>query len=318
MLVYAGVLGLVLGGGAIRLLLFPPTAHTTRVAGIGPSHAAERATSDAVAEAVKQYWKPELVVAADPVRVRTAFSPLNDALIAGTEREARSGAKIVLWPESQAKVLEHDLNGFIDRIQRVARDENVYVNAAFSLYTHQAPNIRNVAAMVTPQGKVAWTYDKAHPTPMERMKPGPGVVPVADTPYGRLGSVICYDADYPELMGQAAGKGADMMLVPADDWEGFEYLHAENVVFRAVENGYSVVRQSSHGVSTAVDSQGRILNSVNYFNAADPTMIPRIPLQARTPTIYSKVGDLFAWLCIGGTILLIAQSLRRAKTFAGN
>ena len=99
------------------------------------------------------------------------------------------------------------------------------------------------------------------------------------------------------------------MLVPAYDWEGFEYLHAENVVFRAVENGFSVLRQSSHGVSTAVDSQGRTLKSVNYFTAEDPTLIAQIPLQARIPTIYSLVGDVFAWLCVAGTILLVTKSL---------
>ena len=144
---------------------------------------------------------------------------------------------------------------------------------------------------------------------MERMKPGAGVVPVADSPYGRLSSVICYDADYPELMREAATKGADLMLVPANDWEGFEHLHAENVVFRAVENGYSVLRQSSHGVSTVVDGQGRILRSVNYFTAADPTIIAQIPHEARTPTMYSRVGDVFAWLCMAGTILLVVKSL---------
>jgi len=112
-------------------------------------------------------------------------------------------------------------------------------------------------------------------------------------------------------MRQAARKSADMMLVPADDWRGFEYLHAENVVFRAVENGYSIVRQASHGVSTAVDSQGRILASVNYFDTDDPAMIAQMPLQPRTSTIYSVIGDWFAWLCAAGTVALVIKSLLR-------
>ncbi|MBC8167852.1 MAG: apolipoprotein acyltransferase [Bryobacteraceae bacterium] len=308
-LIYAGVLALVLGGGAVRLLFFRPVTHTLRVAGVGPSRATEAASLEALGVVVKEYWRPERVAGGDPVLVRKAFLPINDELIARTEREARSGAKIVLWPETQARVLEQDFDAFVDRIKRVARNENIYVNVAFALYMHHKPNIRNVAALITPQGEVAWTYDKTHPTPMELMKPGPGVVPVTDSPYGRLANVICYDADYPELMRAAANSRADLMLVPADDWEGFESLHAENVVFRAVENGYSVLRQASHGVSTAVDGQGRILKSVNYFTAADPTTIAQIPLQARTPTLYSMVGDLFAWLCIAGTILLVGKSL---------
>ena len=312
-LAYAGVLTLVLGGGAIRLLFFPPTAHTVRVAGISASQASVKATSEALEAAVKEYWRPSLIATSDPLRVRNAFSPINEELIARTEREARAGAKILLWPETQARVLQQDLEPMMDRIKRIAREENVYVNAAFALYTQQAPNIRNISVLVTPRGAIGWTYDKTHPTPMEPMVPGPGVVPVADSPHGRLANVICYDADYPQLMRQAAEKGADLMLVPAYDWEGFEYLHAENVVFRAVENGYSVLRQSSHGVSTAVDSQGRTLKSVNYFTSEDPTLIAQIPLQPRIPTIYSRVGDVFAWLCVAGTILLVTKSsLHRA------
>lgn len=308
-LAYVGVFTLVFGGGAVRLLIFPPTAHTVRVAGISASRASEKATSDALEAAVKEYWRPKLVATADSVRVQKAFSPVNDELIARTEREARAGAKILLWPETQARLLQQDLEPFINRIKRIARDENVYVNAAFALYTQRAPNIRNISVLVTPRGEIGWTYDKTHPTPMESMVPGPGVVPVVDSPHGRLANVICYDADYPELMRQAAQKGADLMLVPAYDWEGFEYLHAENIVFRAVENGYSVLRQSSHGVSTAVDSQGRTMKSVNYFTAEDPTLVAQIPIQHRIPTIYSLVGDVFAWLCVAGTILLVTKSL---------
>jgi len=311
MLVYISVLALVLGANGARLLFFRPTIHTVRVAGVGPSRPAEMASKDAIKAAVKQYWKPKMVSEADPARVRNAFSFVNEALLAATEREARAGAKIVLWPETQAKVLEQDLDGFLDRVARIARDENVYVDAAFALYTRREPNVRNVSVLITPQGTAAWIYDKAHPTPMEPMRPGSGSVPSADSSYGRLANVICYDADYPDLMRQAARKSADMMLVPADDWRGFEYLHAENVVFRAVENGYSIVRQASHGVSTAVDSQGRILASVNYFDTDDPAMIAQMPLQPRTSTIYSVIGDWFAWLCAAGTVALVIKSLLR-------
>ena len=199
----------------------------------------------------------------------------------------------------------------------------VYINMAFALYTAQGPGIRNVALLVTPQGEVAWTYDKAHPTPMEPMTPGPGIVPVADSPYGRLGNVICYDADYPDLMRQAAARNVDILLVPANDWSGFEHLHAENAVVRAVEHGYSIVRQSSHGVSTVVNSQGRIGAAVNYFSTADPAMVAAIPLQPRTRTLYSRTGDIFASAlsCRRSPYLgawPIATALRTAEMHVGN
>ncbi|HEV2665337.1 MAG TPA: nitrilase-related carbon-nitrogen hydrolase [Blastocatellia bacterium] len=323
-IIYACFLLAVLGAGCVRLLFFPPTSTTVRVAGIGPSRRAERAFNTAVGQAVKRYWNAEEVVGADPVRVRDAFAYVNDDLIAGTKREAKAGAKLILWPETQARVLQKDLDALLQRVKSIALDEDVFVNMAFALYSDDA-GIRNVAMLITPSGDLAWTYDKSHPTPMEPMKPGPGDVPTAMSPYGRLSTVICYDADFPDLMQQAVRKGADLMMVPADDWWGFEHLHAENVVLRAVENGYSIVRQSSHGVSTAVDRHGRIIASINYFATDDPSMVAAIPLQPRIRTFYSRHGDVFAWLCIFGAAVLVTgaivplpRRLRRALDSGGS
>ena len=114
-------------------------------------------------------------------------------------------------------------------------------------------------------------------------------------------------------MRQAAAKNVDLLLVPANDWRGFEHLHAENIVLRAVEHGYSVMRQTSHGVSTAVNRHGRLIGSVDYFTTDHPTMIAAIPVEARARTIYSRTGDLFAWLCLAAVGLLVARELTRAR-----
>ena len=312
-LVYAAVLGLIVGAGATRLQFFPTTSRTVRVAGISPSRTAEQASKTATRQAVDRYWDPRRVAAADPARIRDAFAFINNDLLEGTGREARAGARIVLWPETQARVLQHDLDALVDQVKAVSRREDVYVNMAFALYTGQDAGIRNVAMLVTPRGEVAWTYDKAHPTPMEPMAPGPGIVPVAESPYGRLANVICYDADYPDLMRQAAAKDADVVLVPADDWPGFEHLHAENAVLRAVEHGYTILRQSSHGVSTAINAHGRIVGSVDYFSTEQPTMIAAIPVQPRVRTLYSRIGDLFAWLCLAGVSAVAALEASRFR-----
>jgi apolipoprotein N-acyltransferase len=314
-LTYAGVLLLVLCGGAVRMHLSTTSSRTVVVSGVSANNESTDATRRLLEQAVPQYWRPANVALGDPGRVRQAFSPVDEDLIARTKQEARAGAKIVLWPETQAKLLEQDLTPFMSRIQHITIERKVFVDVAFALYTRQPPYIRNVAALVTPEGTIAWTYDKTHPTPMELMLPGPGVVPVVDSSYGHLANVICYDADYPGLMRQAALKGADLMLVPAFDWKGFEYLHAENAVFPAVENGYAILRQSKDGVSTAIDSHGRVLKSVNYFTAEDPNLVTQIPLQTGIRTIYSKVGDAFAWICLAGTLLLFMKAIRSRGQF---
>ena len=52
---------------------------------------------------------------------------------------------------------------------------------------------------------------------------------------------------------------------------------------------------------------------VDYFTTDKPTMIAAIPLDARAHTIYSRTGDLFAWLCLAAVGLLGARELTRAR-----
>ncbi|WP_235470501.1 apolipoprotein N-acyltransferase [Streptomyces platensis] len=316
-LVWAGVVALVLGAGGVRLVCCAPTTETVRVAGISAGRAAERATERALHQAGEELWRPRNLVRADPRRVRAALAPVTDDLVAATDREARAGARIVVWPETQARVLPDDRQRLLGRVAEVARKRQVYVNTAFALSTPRPPYVRNVAALVTPEGKVAWTYDKTHPTPMEPMTPGKGAVPVTGSPYGRLATVICYDADFPGLMRRAADRDTALIMVPANDWAGFESLHAQRAVFRSVEYGYAMVRQSVHGVATAVDHQGRVRGRADYFTADRQTLVAQVPVQPRTDTLYSRTGDLFALLCTGGTLLVAVLGVRGRRARAG-
>ncbi|ANN19839.1 apolipoprotein acyltransferase [Amycolatopsis orientalis] len=296
--VHVCLLGLVFAAGGARLLFDAPTTPTVRIAGISPAAEADRASSHALERIGVKYWRAQEVSAADPAAVGAAFAPVTDDLVARTRQQASAGAKIVVWPEAHARVLERDQAALLSRVGAEAKQAGIHVGLAYALYTAQAPYIRNMAVLVGPSGEVLWTYDKTHPTPMEPMTPGPGVVPTADSPYGRLATVICYDADFPSLTRQAADKDTALLLVPANDWTGFAALHAEKATFRAVENGFPLFRQSTHGISTAVDSHGRVLGKTDYFRTDQQTLVADLPVRPRTETVYSAIGDVFAWLCL--------------------
>jgi apolipoprotein N-acyltransferase len=74
-----------------------------------------------------------------------------------------------------------------------------------------------------------------------------------------------------------------------------------------------MVRATKGGVSGAVDAFGRTLAVTDHFSAGAQTwaqtMIAQVPL-TRVSTIYTRVGDLFAWLCVASLLILIAAALR--------
>ncbi|GAA1970785.1 apolipoprotein N-acyltransferase [Amycolatopsis minnesotensis] len=303
--VYACVLVAVFAGGALRLVFADTGDHAVRVAGVSASRQAHDASKTALKGLGIEYWKPEQVTHSPGAGA--AFAPITEDLLASTDVQLGAGAKLVVWPETDASVLQRDEASLLERVASITRARHAYVQIGLALYTDAAPFVRNVAILVGPGGETVWTYDKTHPTPMEPMAPGTGDVPAATTPFGRLSTVICYDADYRGLM----RRDADLMLVPANDWPGFGTLHAENAAFRAVENGYAMFRHSVNGLSTAVDAQGRVLGHADYYRADQQTLVADLPLVPKAWTVYSAIGDVFAWCCVAAVILLATAALRR-------
>jgi len=86
--------------------------------------------------------------------------------------------------------------------------------------------VYNSAAVIAPTGVVLGVYRKTHLFPAEQawVTPGDDVL-VVGTDLGRVGSVICFDGDFPELVRIEAGLGAEVVVRPsaflraADIWE---------------------------------------------------------------------------------------------------
>jgi len=75
----------------------------------------------------------------------------------------------------------------------------------------------NSAAICDSAGVVA-VYRKSHLWDREKLVFEPGAEPptVIDTPLGRIGVLICYDLEFPELTRLLALAGADLIAVPAN------------------------------------------------------------------------------------------------------
>lgn len=304
-LVYGAVLLTVVLAGGARLAFSPSTSTTVRIAGVSPG----RTVTDDLKSRLGRITGGSAGIAAAPApTVQPAMTAVENDLLAATQREAAAGAKIVVWPEEAVKTQEAHESAAIADAQEQARRSGVHLEIGLRVYSTTAPSYgRDEAILIDPHGKVLWTYQKAHPIPgSEKFTPGDGHVPVADTPYGRIADVICYDADFPAMM----RTRADIMLVPSHDWKEYGGAHTMKASLRAIEGGYSVVRQDAEGVSTAFDNEGRVLATADYFTTGRQTMVAYVPTRGGT-TIYDRIGDLFAWLCLAGVAALTVTALAR-------
>ncbi len=142
---------------------------------------------------------------------------------------------------------------------------------------------------------------------------GPGRLPVAATPFGRLSTALCNDMHFPALIRQAGRHAADILIAPYGENPPFESRAV--AITRAIENGVSLLRPTGRGFSLITDNRGRILGSQDYFASSTGIMIAAIPIHGAR-TIYSRVGDVFAHLCVAGLICLAGRAFLRRKQTA--
>ena len=271
----------VVTAGSLAMWASPRSSPTVRVAGVTPSAEVEAPVADLP--------EPAEVVGGSPAALEQTMEPVTAELLASTEREATAGAEIVVWSEAATQTFEADVGDLYDRVGAIAREHVIHVLATSELYTPEAPHGRNVATLIGPDGSVIREYDKSHPLAgLEPIEPGDDEVPSVGTTHGTIAAMICYDLDY-----DTAEVPADILLLPAADWEGFDRLHTQKAKLRAIEQGYAIVRQDAYGTAATFDHQGRTLAAVDYYRTDQQTQVAEVPTTGRT-TVCSTVGDVFA------------------------
>ena len=300
--VFVAVLAVVFIFGFVRLNL-APSSETVRVAGI----TAESAHTVALTVGER------LSGAQDPAAVaRPLFESHWDAYFAATAREARAGAQVVVWPEITGMAFESEDAPFIARAQEVARQNGVYLTVPLFIFDPGALRpIENKLLLIDPTGAVVMEHIKYGGNIVEGTLLGDGKLQAVTTPFGVLSGVICWDADYPTIIQQVGQNGTGLLLVPSSDWREIDPLHGHMAVFRAIENGTSLVRQTDNGLSIAVDAYGRVLAQTDFFGSTDRTMVAQVPVKHVT-TLYTAFGRWFEWVCLIGFLFVIAYVVARA------
>jgi predicted amidohydrolase len=133
-------------------------------------------------------------------------------------------------PEELWDIVDEIPGSTTEPLQDVAQRHGIHL--AWGTYERGPERgvVFNSSVLIGPQGDVLGVYRKTHPFCTELHSRGGWVtagdeVCVVDTDLGRIGMVICFDGDYPELARIQAVQGAEIIARPsallrsADIWE---------------------------------------------------------------------------------------------------
>jgi apolipoprotein N-acyltransferase len=120
----------------------------------------------------------------------------------------------------------------------------------------------NVGLLIGPQGRIVGRQAKAIPIPFFHDGNPAESQEIIDTPYGRTGTYVCYDATFTDVPRRLVDMGAELLLGPvmdAEEWPAQErWQHADMAPLRSIELRRCAVRAASSGISQIIDACGRI------------------------------------------------------------
>lgn len=305
-LIYSVTFSLILLYGGLRLEVFSPQSEAVTIASFTPTKATEKYYLE---REEKGYSSSIEMAKKDRVTQSVLLKDVYDKVFEFNEELIGPEVKFTLWPEGYIQVLEEDETAFINQGKEWARGKNVYLLMAYYMIPKHNPERlgENKSVLINPKGELEWEYLKAHPVPGSADKAGDGILPISNTPFGKVSTAICYDMDFTALLNQAGKSDIDIMLVPAWDWKAINPLHARMAVFRAIENGFSMVRQTGDGLSISVDYLGRTVAAMDHFTTNDPRMLAKVP-KTGVKTVYAIIGDIFAWMCVLSFCFIVIRS----------
>ncbi|MCX6070665.1 MAG: hypothetical protein NTU91_07375, partial [Chloroflexi bacterium] len=247
----------------------------------------------------------------DPEAFRALMTPVCERYLEATVREAQAGAQIVVWPELAVQGFKEDVEAVVVRAQDIARQEGIYLSIGIGpIDASTAPAGENRLLLIDPHGEILIDYLKYGCTAPNMYSVE---IPTAKTPYGTLGTVICCDLDFPYVIRQASQKGVDILLDPAfEPTVGNITAHSRMASFRAIENGMSIFRPTSQGISLAIDPFGRTLASMDATRVGERVFVVQLP-NHRVTTVYSVVGELFGWLAVAGFVFIVGWAIVRGR-----
>jgi apolipoprotein N-acyltransferase len=239
-----------------------------------------------------------------------AHSPAADREVTATYAQevrlaARRGARLVVTPEGGMASIPDARSAIVAPLVAASRDTGVQIIAGFHSDTPPA----DFALTVTPDGRVQ-RYDKRHRVPGLEDRFIPGHVS------GWLGDgravEICKDLDFPDTIRRDAAKGVRLVGAPAGDMDIDGWQHGIMSVMRAVEDGFALVRPAHDGLVFASDAQGRLVALKKDAPAGLTMVVADLPL-GPGPTLYTRIGNVFPWICVLFSLALgAAVALKRS------
>jgi apolipoprotein N-acyltransferase len=247
---------------------------------------------------------------------------------------------LVIWPENASDIDPFQDPAAAQLIDGAARAIGVPILVGAVVDTNNGANIENTAIVWHPETGPGDTYVKRHPVPFAEYVPFRGlarmVVPEVDelrprdmvkgddvgvlrVGPARVGTVICFEVAYDDVVRDAVREGGQLIAVLTNNATfGFTPQTEQQLVMsrlRAVEHGRTVLVTATSGVSAVIDTDGSVRQRAEIFTAK--TFVEPVVLSDHT-TIATRAGEwpelIASVLAVLAVVIALRWGRRGART----
>jgi apolipoprotein N-acyltransferase len=305
-MIFGSIILITLLFGNARLHFQRPQSETIRIASISALEKPDQKTDP---ELLERFYANKLTQK-DIELISKENIATNEYLFEKSEIEARAGAEIIFWGEANGVILKQKEDSLFQFASNLSTKHNIYLGLGLGTMNPASDKpLENKLVLFNPKGEKSIDYWKAKPVPgpekaISAIKDT--YIQTTETPYGKIGSAICFDMDFPQHLSQA--KDLDILLVPSNDWKAIDPWHTQMAKFRAIEQGFNMVRHTSNGLSAGYDYTGKVLSEMDHYTNEERVLITMLPTKG-VSTLYSFSAFIFPVLCM--FLILFIKGFRK-------
>jgi apolipoprotein N-acyltransferase len=263
-----------------------------------------------------------------------------------TKKASLDQPSLIVWPETATPGSIENNPGLVPRLKKLARKTNSYLvvgsaqGMKFMEEKESKYKYKNSAILLSPNNKTSdiHQYNKIKLFPFGEYLPLRGRLPwhiidvdsaneyipgkeykIFKLPSSKFAVTICWENIFPALCRKFVKQGAQFIVNITNEARFGKspapYQLMVINIFRAVENRIYIARCANTGISCIIDPFGKIIarvkdsmkNDIFVQGILNGTIIP-----VESKTLYTKYGDVFAWICIILTCLFVFLSITKS------
>ena len=225
---------------------------------------------------------------------------INDLYLRQSKESLKYNPQIIVWPLMLAEGLDPPAS--------FSQDHNVFLVAA---------------RVISPNGDTSTDNLGYHMVTLPKNiknKDIKGIffpdVHSLNTDIGNFGIVVCIESGSTLPARDRVRDGAQLLVIPTGSPNAhvFSWVLGTNAIYRAVEHKmFAVEVIGDHDSSMMIDPYGRIIEDI----APESEIVAGKISFTYERTFYTKYGDVFSWIVVGLTLVLVGYDfhLKRKSTF---